>query len=227
MGLGITLCLTAGGRPDLLADTLGSLLAHNGQFFDALIIGNDAGDAETTAVARAAAPTAIIIEHQTRIGQHRTIDEMYAQVTTPYIFHCEDDWHFDAAAFMPAALALLEANPAASLISVRQSGCLYHWRNMPHPAVPPPDWDGYGFSPSLVRRALWQEIGPFAGYTNERALDLAVTARGLAIHNLVPGVCYHTGGGRHVRDPSHKRPTRAIRVWQRLQRKLTAFRNTR
>jgi hypothetical protein len=227
MGLGITMCLTAGGRPDLLEDTLTSLLPHNGQFFDAILIANDVGDQQTSDVARQFAPGATILHHETRMGHHATVDDLYGRVTTPYIFHCEDDWHFDPVAFVPDALALLEANPTASLVSVRQSACLYHWRHEPHPFLPPPDWNGYGFSPCLTRRALWQEIGPFANFDNERAIDLAVTARGLAIHSLVPGICYHTGGGRHVKDPKHRRPTRAIRWWQRFERKVEAFRQMR
>lgn len=227
MRLGITLCLTAGGRPDLLEDTLTSLLPHNGQFFDAIFISNDVGDQQTSDVAREFAPTATILHHETRMGHHATVDDLYERVTTPYIFHCEDDWHFDPVAFVPEALALLEANPTASLVSVRQTGCLYHWSGQPHPFTPKPAWSGYGFNPGLLRRSLWKEVGPFSRFRTEREINRAVEAMALSIHPLLPGLCYHTGGGRHVKDTVRRRPSGFIREWQRLQRKIRAFRLTR
>ncbi len=52
MSLDTTLCITAGGRPDLLNETLASLLPHNGQFFDHILITNDRGDEAPNEVVR-------------------------------------------------------------------------------------------------------------------------------------------------------------------------------
>ncbi|MEO6395301.1 MAG: glycosyltransferase family A protein [Devosia sp.] len=228
MGLGLTFCITAGGRPDLLADTLQSLLAFNREAFDAILIANDVGDDETTTTARRLVPDATILHHPQRIGQHRTIDEIYARVETPFIFHCEDDWHFDPVPFVADAMALLEARPGASQVTLRQSGCHWNWDGAPGAHV---DWTAlghwasFGFNPSVFRRQLWERVGPFAKYDREFDLNLAVQNLGLSSEVLVPGVCYHTGRGRHINDPERKRPTRLIRRWQRLQRKVRAFRN--
>ena len=35
-----------------------------------------------------------------QLGQMRSIDRAYAQVTTPLIFHCEDDWLFTRGGFI-------------------------------------------------------------------------------------------------------------------------------
>jgi hypothetical protein len=221
MGMGITLCLTAGGRPDLLTYTLSSLLPSNGQFFDAILISNDVGDAETSAVARELAPEATILHHDVPLGHHRTVDELYSMVTTPYVFHCEDDWFFDPVPFIPGTLATLQADTNASVVAVRQSGCLWQWR---HAILPSPEargahieWVGYGFSPAMLRLDIWKKFGPFARFQNERELDLAVTAGGYRINDMLPGVCYHIGGGRHINDPTRKRPPRIVRQWRKFK----------
>ena len=119
MSLDTTLCITAGGRPDLLNETLASLLPHNGQFFDHILITNDRGDEAPNEVVRNLAPTATLLNHETPIGQHPSIDEMYERVVTEFIFHCEDDWFFDPAPFVPTMLSALIDLPNVSSVSAR------------------------------------------------------------------------------------------------------------
>jgi hypothetical protein len=38
----------------------------------------------------------------------KSIDRAYADVTTPFIFHCEDDWRFFRSGFIEESLLLLE-----------------------------------------------------------------------------------------------------------------------
>jgi hypothetical protein len=42
------------------------------------------------------------------MGQVSSIDKAYAEVTTPYIMHCEDDWEFYRFGFVEASLEVLE-----------------------------------------------------------------------------------------------------------------------
>src|SRR5438874_831703 len=46
-----------------------------------------------------------------RLGQMQAIDRACAQVGTPLIFHCEDDWQFTRGGFMRESPALLQALP--------------------------------------------------------------------------------------------------------------------
>lgn len=178
----ITLCITAGGRPDLLKETLESLLPHNGQFFDHVLITNDRGDEATNEVVRCMVPAATLLNHVTPIGQHPSIDQMYTRVMTEFIFHCEDDWFFDPVPFIPAMLSALINLPNVSSVSARQTSSLREhdgrFRKFgPTVAVEggfarrsgEPFWIGHSFNPALLRTSLWRQIGPFAKFNTEKA----------------------------------------------------------
>jgi hypothetical protein len=211
MSLDTTLCITAGGRPDLLNETLASLLPHNGQFFDHILITNDRGDEATNEVVRNLAPTATLLNHETPIGQHPSIDEMYERVVTEFIFHCEDDWFFDPVPFIPTMLSALTDLPNVSSVSARQSGSLrahdgrsrkfgptiaveggFARRSEEH------YWIGHSFNPAMLHASLWREVGPFAKFTTEAQVNNAIVATGKSRAFLAPGVYFHIGDGRHV-----------------------------
>ena len=54
-----------------------------------------------------------------RVGQIRLIDQAYARVDTPFIFHLEDDWEFYRSGFMEKSRALLERDPKILLVQLR------------------------------------------------------------------------------------------------------------
>lgn len=218
-GNDITLCLTAGGRPDLLEKTLHSLLAANS--FAKIIIANDFGDEASTSVAKRLCPDATIIHHKWRQGQLATVDEMYSLVETQYIFHCEDDWEFDRVPFLNRCMDALHALENVSVVSVRSSACLYrHFGNSPYEHLGEPtvidvggttamqlkiddleSWASFTFNPSLTRRAAWKSIGGFNSLNDEHSIDLRYRAKGLTTVYLVPGFCHHIGDDRHIHDP--------------------------
>ncbi|UIY43204.1 glycosyltransferase [Methylobacterium radiotolerans] len=211
MSFDVTLCLTAGGRPDLLQQTLESLLPQNGRFFKQILITNDRGDSSTDEVVQRLAPTARLFSHKEPIGQHPSIDEMYRHVETAYIFHCEDDWYFDPVPFIPVMLSAVIELPNISSVSARQTHSLQaHDGRMrkfgPTVAVDggfarrpgEPFWTGHSFNPSMLRTALWREVGPFSKYADEERVNNAVEATGKMRAFLVPGVYFHIGDGRHM-----------------------------
>lgn len=215
MGLGVTLCLTAGGRPDLLEETLRTLIPYNGQFFDAAFVTNDRGDAATDEVVRRLLPEATLLTHKTALGHHASVDEMYGMVQTPFIFHCEDDWAFDPVPFVPMAVEAMHVLPLVSHVSMRQTESFRRHYQRQRQFFPPlalpgggyarrlseGGWRGFSFNPSLVPLSLWKRIGPYAQYKSEKDINLAVEAAGLERAFLVPGVYYHLGDGRHVTPP--------------------------
>lgn len=85
----ITLCLTIGMRPELLRQTLQSLL--NRLTFSHIIAINDFRDEATNRVFRGLCPQGQLISLKKQLGHHAAVDYMYQQVTTPYVMHCEDD----------------------------------------------------------------------------------------------------------------------------------------
>jgi glycosyltransferase involved in cell wall biosynthesis len=235
MNYDISLCVTAGGRPDLLDATLESLLAHNRHCFSDFIVVNDFGDEATNLIVLKHLPQARLFSHETQRGHHVSIDEMYAAVTTPYIFHCEDDWLFDPVCFIPACFKVLLNDPSASQVTVRDPECQKVTLIFPEQVtyvagdqiyqksktLSIRDWGHYTFNPSLLRRDLWASIGPFRKFYKERDVNDACLARGLTSARLLPGVCRHIGDGRHMHDTVRRKDirTRLHRLYRSLMKR--------
>lgn len=118
----VTLVITSAGRFDLLAKTLQSFFHYNHYPLAKIIIIEDSGGGEKALRQLISQydqyPIQLIINPQ-RLGQMRSIDRAYAEVTTPYIFHCEDDWLFSQSGFIERSLALLEQDPKVLLVGMR------------------------------------------------------------------------------------------------------------
>ncbi len=92
--------LTSCGRFDLLAECLSSFLTHNDAYVSRYIVIEDSGD--TTIAERVRKfdlPIEVLINDPPQ-GQIASIDRAYTSITTPYIFHCEDDWRFTRSGFI-------------------------------------------------------------------------------------------------------------------------------
>ena len=226
---GVTLCVTSCGRPDLLRQTLDSLLAHN-RFDDKWLI-EDAGDRRVADYLDEVGWGKGVILNEARLGQMRSIDRLYAEVATPYIFHCEDDWLFNPVDLLPACNRVLDAEPDVSCVSVRKLSDLppvAHKRlerrqaGDVHYAVVPldahPEWFGFTFNPGLSRLSLWQHYGPYAELGSEVRISLKMKRDGLTCAFLDPGACHHIGAEAHVADPFQA--ARPKGLFGRLKRSL-------
>src|SRR5690348_11591946 len=113
----ITVVVTSCNRHDLLARTLESFRAHETEGRVARILVAEDGEADPSEVcARFGA------EHfrtGERVGQIKLIDQAYAKVTTPLIFHLEDDWEFTRSGFMERSRHFLELDPKILLVQLR------------------------------------------------------------------------------------------------------------
>lgn len=118
----VTLVITSAGRFDLLARTLDSFFHYNTYPLAKIIIVEDSGGGEKQLRQLLDQyreyPIQLIINQQ-RLGQMRSIDKAYSEVTTPYIFHCEDDWLFCQSGFIEKSLMLLKENPKLLLVGMR------------------------------------------------------------------------------------------------------------
>lgn len=224
----ITHCLTIGRRPDLLRQTLASL----GPLRDLPTLAiNDFGDEASTAVLRECCPQGRMTGPGHHLGHHPAVDAMYAEVRTPYIFHDEDDWHFSRTDFLGAALRLLEAEPAISVVCLRatldmpldpadrakivteaRAGIRYERLDALHP-----QWHGFTFNPHLVRRTMWEELGGYARFAKERHLSRHLRAQGRHVAFLLPEACRHIGEGRSTvwQKPDGSGTLARIRTWLR------------
>lgn len=202
----ITLCMTIGRRPDLLEKTLISLQEHRFQF-EKIIAINDFRDEPTNQMFRTLCPHGQLISLDDQLGHHAAVDRMYEQVTTPYVFHCEDDWVFDREIRLESCIALLDAEPLISQICFRRvtdfnfsdiesknilqtttSDVHYARLDRIHP-----QWHGYTFNPHLASLDLWRQLGKFSQFKKERHISRALRKQGRFSAYLEPGCCTHIG----------------------------------
>lgn len=226
----ITLCMTIGGRPDLLRETLRSMAAL--PRMPTLAI-NDFADTETSDVFRTGCPHGRLIDAGCHLGHHGAVDRMYAEVRTSYIFHSEDDWAFTRHDFLGDALFLLEFDPSISSV------CFRSVEDIPLPNVNKKpiqtetiagisfsrldplhdEWYGFTFNPHLARRSLWDGLGGFSRFKKERHISRALRAQGCHVAFLIPGACHHIGGGKS-NNPTYNSAFRRLKKWLRSRRNV-------
>ncbi|NPD14806.1 glycosyltransferase [Xinfangfangia sp. D13-10-4-6] len=221
----ITLCLTMGRRPDLLRQTLQSL---KGLPPMAVLAINDFGDEETNAVFREMCPHGRLIDAGRHLGHHGAVDLMYAEVKTPYIFHCEDDWGFTRTDFLEDAVRLLHTDPLISVVCLRASGDIplsdadrklvqNETRDgiaLQRMEAVHPQWHGFSFNPHLAEKRLWEELGGFSQFEKERYVSRFLRAKGRYVAFLLPEACRHIGDNRS-NTPGRDSLFRRVKKWLR------------
>jgi len=117
----VTLCVTSCNRPYLLDKTLESFVKYNTYPIKETYIIDDSGKvgcndevvAKYTGVLNIKA-----IYNEENIGQVESIDKMYSKVTTPWIFHCEEDWEFLQAGFIEKSMKIFNDNPDEPIFTI-------------------------------------------------------------------------------------------------------------
>ena len=114
-----TCVLTSCNRFDVLEKTLGSLFKHLDILPKEFIIVEDSGNQDVLKVLEKFDFTFYTIINPVNLGQAKAIDIAYRKVTTPYIFHCEDDWEFTRTGFIRESAEILDLHPEVSLVQLR------------------------------------------------------------------------------------------------------------
>ncbi len=135
-----TLVITSCGRHDLLRRT-----------FESFRAAVDQGPRETIIIEDSAAerpewlPRHNVrwISNGAQRGQIFSIDKAYAEVKTPYIFHCEDDWFFHDTGFAAQSIEILEKHLEILQVALRED----NW----HPSVSDPRY------PFQIMQPDWRE----------------------------------------------------------------------
>ena len=111
----VTFVLTSCGRLDLLEQTLNSFLRYNNYPIERYIIVEDSADPAIYEQCRRLnerfGNIFEFIFNEEKLGQTKSIDNAYSLVTTPYVFHCEDDWQFVSRGFIQKSLSVLRTRP--------------------------------------------------------------------------------------------------------------------
>jgi hypothetical protein len=211
-----TLAITSCNRHDLLKRTLDSFIRHTDLLPTTTVILEDS-DAPPPAWINAMPYCAVLgrLKWRTngqRRGQIFSLDSLYAEVDTPYVFHLEDDWEFIRGGdFMRRSFITLERFPLVSAVSLRGADCNGHplVSDFPCGLQQKPGWEGgwggYSFNPGLRRmsdlKMFGGSFGRFVGYgrhgcgheldISRRALDLGYR---IAVLDTEPHV-KHIGAG--------------------------------
>jgi O-antigen ligase len=205
----VTLCMTMGNRPELLDQTLGSLLALH--TFKHVVAINDFGDEASNAVFRRHCPHGVLVETAPGNGHHKAIDLLYAQVTTPHIFHIEDDWHFATPIPFAAIFEALATHTRISQVCLRNlddftpGGFAPTAHKVDGGALPlfkltalHDQWYGYTFNPHVTTTRLVKSLSPFSAHRKERHISRTLRHNGLYTAFLNPGGCTHLGDDHSV-----------------------------
>lgn len=201
----ITVVVTSCNRHDLLARTLESFRTHESEGRVARILVAEDGDADPAPVCERFGA-----EHfrtKDRVGQIRLIDQAYARVTTPFIFHLEDDWEFYRSGFMERSRAILENDPSTLLVQLRP------WNdNNGHPlSFAAPDrsfgvlaygycdcWHGFTLNPGLRRLSDYQRLGGSYERQPKTMYVVAKTPTASLPYEVEASAFYHRLGYRAV-----------------------------
>src|SRR5262245_5965530 len=226
-----TLVVTSCGRFDLLEQTLRSFWAHADIAPEELIVVEDSTDTHVHKVLDGLDLRARILVNETRLGQMRSIDRAYAEVRTPLIFHCEDDWLFTRGGFIESSATILasqhdvsmvglrpraELNPLVRASPVQRVGEVEYFRTDPklHP-----EYFSYSFNPGLRRLSDYVRLGPYGRLEGEEIVSYTFKKAGFCMANLEAPAVSHIGYGRHIDDP-----TRSPRARTRVQRLVRSVR---
>lgn len=205
----LTVVLTSCRRPDLLAGTLDSFFSTNDYPLHEFIIIEDSDDASVLEVAKRYPDQPIrVILNGVNMGQHRSIDRAYSEVTTPYILHLEDDWAFPVTGVVRRGVEILKRDPVVKLVQLRTDadmpgnirnmarapGDIGYWR------IPPTAhrvWHSFTFNPTVKRLADYRELPQgYAGFRTEAEISLYYKDRGAVMAWLAGTDVKHSGFGR-------------------------------
>ncbi|MEM9706815.1 MAG: glycosyltransferase [Pseudomonadota bacterium] len=223
-----TIVITSCGRFDLLRTTLASLFRTIDEAPARTILIEDSGDKGVVDAVGDLGKFIEVIVNERKLGQMASIDRAYAMVSTPLIFHCEDDWEFYGADYIAHSRKLLSAHRNVSMVGLRERGTLNPLlHDLPTRALDGieyyltdpsrhPEYFSYSFNPGLRRRGDYTRLGPFQSLGHEADVSYAFKKARYAMAYLENGVVRHIGDGRHVDDPQG--PMRPRNPFQKMQR---------
>lgn len=166
-----TFVVTSCDRHDLLEQTLRSFVEFADQKPARTIIVEDSARTMPAFIdeLREQLGGVLWLPNGKRLGQIVSIDRAYAEVQTPWIFHCEDDWRFLRSGFIAKSFDILDKYGAISTVSLRGDEWCHPWYQdprFPFKIAQPGwcgGWGGFTFNPGLRRRGDYVRIGSSYG----------------------------------------------------------------
>jgi len=212
----VTFFLTGCKRHDLLKVCLETFVKYNTYPIDHGIIIEDS-DMDIEWIRKILPFSKLdLINTPSRQGQLKNIDTYYPLITTPYVFHCEDDFVFIRSSFIEPSKKILEADHLCVNVWLTQYEHEWEDPSKGHKTIPPDhrqftldditfwnvnnimegEWGlGFTFQPSLHRMENWRCYGGYTSIIDRIApwcnkMDGAQVERNLCRHYIIEG--FHT-----------------------------------
>ena len=209
-----TLVLTSCNRPAFLQETLQSILTSDLTGIARIIVIEDSVSPHIKPLideqlGGAPVPYSFLQNDKNR-GQIYSVDRAYAQVDTPYVYHCEDDWVFPQGLRLAESRMVLDDDPDITAILGRNLKKYPRKRIMRRGNKPvifhagsaayvkfdltfSDDWGGFSFNPGLRRMADYHALGGYGHIGPE--VEISKHYRRLGKHTafLLGGEVTHIG----------------------------------
>jgi hypothetical protein len=163
-----------------------------------------------------------LIYNEVNMGQLKSIDNAYKDITTEYIFHCEEDWEFLEYGFIEESMKIIKQDEKIFTVWLRPYHCTHG-----HPIIECPElpynimdkdysniykgkvfnWYGITFNPGLRRTDVCMKMHPYSeinnGHSGEYAVNVEYGLLGYysVITKNTNGYVNHIGWGYHVPLP--------------------------
>ena len=205
----ITFALTSCGRPDLLERTMDYFIKYNTYPIEKYIISEDSNivGINNHLIEKYKDLYIEWIENTSRLGQIKTIDNMYSKINTEYIFHCEEDWLFTDFGFIEKSLEVLEGDKNILLVWLRAhndtNGHPVEYFNEEYDLMQMKFqgyWNGFTFNPGLRRLFDYKLIGKYGDFGHEVDASIKYGSIGYRCAILKNKYVEHIGWGHHVTD---------------------------
>ena len=211
----VSFTITTCGRLDLLDRTLNSFFELCKFPFSEYLMTEDSGDESVyQSLVEKWGDKFRILQNSPKIGLCRSIDRLWTEASSEYVFHCEDDWLFDSNPMLiEDSLSILREHSTIHQVQVRHVHDNPHkpenetyttlkfvdykhlpwWRDA---------WTGYSWNPGLRRIADYRHMFPngVQEYGDEIECSKHSMSFGYSAVVLKETACSHIGYDRHTEN---------------------------
>lgn len=216
----VSVACTSFNRPDLLERTLRSFFNHNTYPIKQFIVLDDSGKVGCNDHLQEQFGSVDFQYNEERVGQIETIDRIYQQIESRFVFHIEEDWEFYRGGFIEDSMRILKQVSSIQQVWIRADNdtnghpiskfvVRIGGVNWSHVLTGHNGWHGFSFNPGLRRMGDYYQHGPYSSiakfipekpWVSEQRIGQYMMERGY-ISAIIMGDGYvrHIGDGRGVR----------------------------
>lgn len=203
----VTIVITGCDRPDELEQTLKSLMQCDLSAIARFIVIEDSRNEQIEGIVSRCLQDFpyLFLQNEQNMGQIYSVDRAYAEIDTPYIFHCEEDWVFPSSLFIEPSKSILTARPDIHAVMLRDPSEVpqVQLRVIDRELEGLEYWEfdtksdrragSFSFNPGLRRLSDYKAHGPYAGIGPERIISFHHKLLGFKLAHLKQGDVQHIG----------------------------------